>query len=127
VIALDPYTGIARQIDASRLLRRRFAVIEKAKNASHFGVIASTKSGQVRMELAERLASLHPHAVVITMREVNPDELTNLGFPVYVNTACPRLAFDDQPRFPVPVITPQEFEIVCGVRTWDEYAIDEIP
>jgi 2-(3-amino-3-carboxypropyl)histidine synthase len=58
---------------------------------------------------------------------VNPDELINLGFPVYVNTACPRLAFDDQSRFPVPVITPQEFEIVCGVRTWDEYTIDEIP
>jgi 2-(3-amino-3-carboxypropyl)histidine synthase len=126
VIALDPYTGIARQVDASRLLRKRFALIEKARKVSHFGVIASTKSGQARMDLAERLSALHPHAVVITMREVNPDELINLGFPVYVNTACPRLAFDDQPRFPVPVITPQEFEIVCGVRTWDEYAIDEI-
>jgi 2-(3-amino-3-carboxypropyl)histidine synthase len=127
VIALDPYTGIARQVDASRLLRKRSAIIGNAQKASHFGIITSTKSGQVRMELAERLAALHPHAVIITMREVNRDELINLGFPVYVNTACPRLAFDDQPRFPVPVITPQEFEIICGVRTWDEYAIDEIP
>jgi 2-(3-amino-3-carboxypropyl)histidine synthase len=127
VIALDPYTGIARQIDASRLLRKRFAIIEKAKKASHFGIITSTKSGQVRRELAERLSTLHRHAIVITMREVIPDELINLGFPAYVNTACPRLAFDDQPRFPVPVITPQEFEIVCGVRSWDDYAIDELP
>lgn len=127
VIALDPYTGIARPIDASRLLRKRFALIEKARKASHFGIIASTKSGQVRMDLALRLSALHPRAVIITMREVNPDELVNLGFPAYVNTACPRLAYDDQSRFPVPVITPQEFEIVCGVRTWDEYTIDEIP
>jgi 2-(3-amino-3-carboxypropyl)histidine synthase len=52
--------------------------------------------------------------------------LLNLGFSCYVNTACPRLAYDDQVRFPVPVLSPQEFEILCNVRTWDEYAIDEI-
>lgn len=127
VIALDPLTGIAGLTDASRLLRKRFALIEKARNASHFGIITSTKSGQVRRALAERLIALHPHAIMIAMREVTADELLNLGFPVYVNTACPRLAFDDQPRFPVPVITPAEFEIVCGVRAWDAYAIDEIP
>jgi len=64
--------------------------------------------------------------VIVTMREVNPDELLNLGFACYVNTACPRLAYDDQVRFPVPVLSPQEFEILCGVRTWDTYTIDEI-
>jgi 2-(3-amino-3-carboxypropyl)histidine synthase len=57
---------------------------------------------------------------------VSPDELLNLGFACYVNTACPRLAYDDQVRFPAPVLSPQEFEILCGVRTWDEYEIDEI-
>lgn len=126
VIALDPYTGEARGIDAYRLLRRRFALIERAKSAEAYGIIVSLKSGQGRMALAERLASLHPKANVITMREVNPEQLMNLGFPCYVNTACPRLAFDDQVRFPAPVITPQEFEIVCGVRTWEEYTIDEM-
>jgi 2-(3-amino-3-carboxypropyl)histidine synthase len=78
------------------------------------------------MDLARRLASLSPTAVIVTMREVNPDELLNLGFACYVNTACPRLAYDDQVRFPVPVLSPQEFEILCGVRTWDAYTIDEI-
>ena len=60
------------------------------------------------------------------MREVSPDELLNLGFDCYVNTACPRLAYDDQVRFGKPVLSPQEFEILCGVRTWDDYTIDEI-
>jgi 2-(3-amino-3-carboxypropyl)histidine synthase len=78
------------------------------------------------MELAQRLVKLSPEAVIVTMREVNADELLNLGFSCYVNTACPRLAYDDQVRFPVPVLSPQEFEILCNVRTWDEYAIDEI-
>ena len=79
------------------------------------------------MDLARRLATLSDKAVIVTAREVSPDELVNLGFSCYVNTACPRLAYDDQIRFPVPVLSPPEFEILCGVRSWDEYAIDEIP
>ena len=126
VIALDPLTGTAQEVNGDALMRRRFAVIEKARGAKTVGIIVSTKSGQQRMELARRLASLSPKAVIVTMREVNPDELLNLGFTCYVNTACPRLAYDDQVRFPVPVLSPEEFEILCGARTWDAYAIDEI-
>jgi 2-(3-amino-3-carboxypropyl)histidine synthase len=127
VIALDPITGTAQEVSADPLLRRRFAVIEKARGARSIGIIVSTKSGQQRVALAERLAALSPDAVIVTMREVSPDELLNLGFACYVNTACPRLAYDDQIRFPVPVLSPQEFEILCGVRSWDDYEIDEIP
>jgi 2-(3-amino-3-carboxypropyl)histidine synthase len=126
VIALDPLTGTAQETDADPLLRRRFAVMEKARGAQHTGIILSTKSGQQRRALAERLAALSPGAVIVTMHEVNPDELLNLGFDCYVNTACPRIAYDDQVRFKKPVLSPQEFEILCGTRTWDDYAIDEI-
>ena len=126
VIALDPLTGIAQEVSGDALLRRRFAVMEKARDAESIGIIVSSKSGQERMALAERLLALSKKAVIVTMREVSPDELLNLGFACYVNTACPRLAYDDQVRFPAPVLSPQEFEILCGVRTWDEYAIDEI-
>ena len=127
VVALDPLTGIAQEVSADTLLRRRFAVIEKAREAKNFGIILSTKSGQHRPDLARRLSALSPHAVIVTMNEVSPDELLNLGFAAYVNTACPRLAYDDQVRFPAPVLSPQEFEILCGVRNWDQYTIDEIP
>jgi 2-(3-amino-3-carboxypropyl)histidine synthase len=126
VIALDPLSGIAQEVSGDALLRRRFAVMEKARDAKSIGIIVSSKSGQERLELAQRLSALSPKAVIVTMREVNPDELLNLGFACYVNTACPRLAYDDQVRFPAPVLSPQEFEILCGVRTWDNYAIDEI-
>jgi len=126
VIAVDPCTGDTRDVNGDTLLRRRFALIEKARNAKTIGIIVSTKHGQQRMELARHLAKLSPEAVIVTMREVNADELLNLGFSCYVNTACPRIAYDDQVRFPVPVLSPQEFEILCNVRTWDEYAIDEI-
>ena len=125
VVALDPYTGEAEVVDASRLVRRRAAVMEKARDAANYGIIVSTKSGQQRMDLARRLAALSDRAVLVAMREVSPGELLDLGFAAYVNTACPRLAYDDQIRFPVPVLTPPEFEILCGARAWDDYTIDE--
>jgi len=126
VVALDPLTGFAQEVSGDALMRRRFAVMEKARGAKSVGIIVSSKTGQQRMDLARRLASLAPHAVLVMMCEVSPDELLNLGFAAYVNTACPRLAYDDQVRFPVPVLSPQEFEILCGARTWDDYTIDEI-
>ncbi len=126
VVALDPVTGTAQKVDGEDLMRRRFAAMDRARGARNFGIIVSTKSGQQRLALAERLLALSKNAAIVTMREVNPDELLNLGFAAYVNTACPRLVYDDQARFPVPVLSPQEFEILCGARIWDEYAIDEI-
>ena len=126
VIALDPLSGEASEVSGERLLRQRFGLIERAKKAETIGIIVSSKTGQQRMDLARKLVSLHPGAVIVQMREVSPDELLNLGLPAYVNTACPRLSYDDQKRFPVPVLSPQEFEILCGVREWDSYEVDEI-
>jgi 2-(3-amino-3-carboxypropyl)histidine synthase len=126
VIALDPCSRSIEIVSVERFLRRRFALIEKARDARNFGIILSLKSGQRRQALAERLAGLKKEAVIIAMDEVAPDELLNLGFSAYVNTACPRLAYDDQSRFPVPVLTPGEFEILCGISKFEEYKIDEI-
>ena len=126
VIALDPYCRTVEIVNADRFLRRRFALIEVAKRSGNFGIILTLKSGQQRRQLAERLAMMRKDAFIVAVREVSPDELLNLGFSCYVNTACPRLAYDDQDRFSVPVISPQEFEIVCGSRTFEDYQIDEI-
>ncbi len=126
VIAVDPITRETREISADRFLRQRFALIERARSAGTIGIIISPKSGQDRTALAKRLVSAHPGAVLVTMREVTPDQMLNLGYDAFVNTACPRLAFDDQVRFPVPVLSPEEFEILCGIRPWESYEVDEI-
>ena len=126
VVALDPLTGEAQEVDGRRFLMRRHAIIEKARGADQFGIIVSRKPGQNRYDRARKLAAISERAYLVFMGEVSPDELLNLGFGAYVNTACPRLAYDDQVRFPVPVLTPAEFEILCGVRGWEDYLIDEI-
>lgn len=126
VIACDPVTGEVQEADAERLLRIRFGLIQKARGADRFGIIISSKTGQCRNDVADHLCSLSPKAYQVLIREVTPDQLINLGYPCYVNTACPRLAFDDQSRFHVPVLTPAEFEILCGVREFEDYEVDEI-
>lgn len=126
VIALDPLTGTAREVDEDKFLRKRFALIEKARSADAFGFIVSSKTGQGRLSLAQEMALRYPNAVILLMREVDPGELLNLGFPAYVNFACPRLAYDDQPRFPAPVLSPQEFQILVGEKDFSSYAIDEM-
>jgi len=126
VFACDPITREINEPDADRLLRIRFALIEKARKAESFGILVSEKTGQCRIETAEKLCSLSPRAYIVMIREVTPDQLLNLGFQCFVNTACPRLAYDDQTRFPVPVLTPAEFEILCGIREFEDYEIDEI-
>ncbi|MBS1194794.1 MAG: dph2, partial [Methanomicrobia archaeon] len=118
-------TGQATIVSAERFLRQRFGLIERARGAEQIGIIVSSKSGQVRLELARRLAGLSEKAVLVMMREVTPEALLDLGCDAYVNTACPRLAYDDQARFPVPVLTPCEFEILLGIRPWEAYVADE--
>lgn len=127
VIALDPLSGNAREVDEERFLRQRFGLIERARSASIFGLIVSTKTGQCRFAQAREMASRCANAVVVVMREVDPAGLLNLGFPAYVNFACPRLAYDDQSRFPAPVLSPCEFEILLGERDFSSYEIDEMP
>ncbi|HJJ55701.1 MAG TPA: diphthamide biosynthesis enzyme Dph2, partial [Methanocorpusculum sp.] len=125
--AIDPYgSGTLIDVSNDRLLRKRFVQIEKAKSAKNFGILLSSKSGQCRKELADRLVKLTPNASIILIREISEMQLINLGYDAYVNTACPRLSIDDQIRYPMPILSPYEFEILLGLRSWDDYKIDEI-
>ena len=125
VVALDPYTGEAAAVSAERFLRQRFGLIERARGAERIGILISAKNGQQRLDLARRLVTLSDRAILVLIREVTPESLLDLGCDAYVNTACPRLAYDDQARFPVPVLTPAEYEILMGVRSWGDYVTDE--
>ena len=80
VIALDPLAGTAGIVSGEALMRRRFAVIEKARAAKSIGILVSTKTGQRRMELARKLAALSRDAVIVPLQEITPDELLDLGF-----------------------------------------------
>ncbi len=130
VVTADPITCEVSLIDPDPMLRRRFGVITRAADAKRFAVLISKKPGQRRMELARRMKDLGEarglEMISVYLDNIEPDRLLNLGVEAAVSTACPRIALDDAAKYMIPVLTPQEFEVLVGERRWEEYAFDEI-
>ncbi len=130
VIAADPYLNKAVEVSGEKFLRKRGGYIAQSMDARVFGIIVSTKSGQNRMKLAQKLVEIaNKHGIeahIIMMDLVTPEQLLAFKVDAYVNTACPRITIDDAERFHVPVLTPQEFEILMGERKWEALEMDEI-
>lgn len=132
VLVLNPVTGEVRDMaeKRDRILRRRFAAIQGARDAQSFLVIVCSKVGQDRSELADgivRLLRSHGRtAFKVVIEEVNPTALMSYQVDAFVNTACPRIAMDDAARYPKPMLTPPELEIALGEREWSDYVFDQI-
>jgi 2-(3-amino-3-carboxypropyl)histidine synthase len=132
VLVLDPLMNEVREIDRlkERILRQRHAAITRAEAARRFLILVSTKVGQERMSLAMRLRSLAEEndrsADIVLLEEFHPDRLLPYQADAYVSTACPRIAIDDYLRYPKPILTPVELEIVLGLRNWSDYSLDSI-
>jgi 2-(3-amino-3-carboxypropyl)histidine synthase len=133
VIIADPYMNEARDIDkfADRILRKRFAKIAISMEAKRFGVLISSKYGQMRLEMAKSLKKIiqdqNCEAYLILLDNIKPDLLMAFrDLDAFVMTACPRIAIDDAQIYDKPLITPYELEIALGIREWGDYQIDEI-
>lgn len=132
VLVLNPVTGEVRDMSETRdrILRRRFAAIQGARDAESFLVIVCSKVGQNRSGLSDEMVSLlrrhgrTAHKVII--EEINPTALMSYQVDAFVNTACPRIAMDDAARYPKPMLTPPELEIALGEREWGQYVFDQI-
>lgn len=133
VLAIDPYNNEIRKMDeyADRILRIRFARITKARSATKWGIIVSSKEGQYRMKLAKEIKKTLEdngmEAYIILADNINPDILLPyLELEAFVVSACPRIAIDDSQMYKKPLLTPQELEIVLNKREWENYQLDEI-
>ncbi len=132
VLLADPFKGTSRDIEEfyDRIIRVRFARITKAKSAKSFGIIISSKKGQLRFDLALELKELIKkhgfEAQILNMDYISPDRLLPFNLDAFVMTACPRIAIDDSAMYKKPVLTPDELEIVLGIKPWDDYQMDEI-
>ena len=125
-IIADPYDNRAYPIsaEAQKVLRQRFASIQEAKNAKKFGIFVGLKPGQKHLDSALKIKELAEKngnaAYLLAARELNPETL--LEFPsidAYVNTACPRVSLEATGKFGKPVLTINEFMVVCGESSWE--------
>jgi len=130
VIVLDPMMQEVRDVEQlkEKILRQRHGAISLASEAKSFGIIISSKPGQQRKALADKLKEMilskGKRASLIVMDNVTPDQLLAFQLDAFVSTACPRLAIDDYLRYRKPMLTPIELEVVLGSRSWDDYIFD---
>ena len=128
VYALNPLSLEITRVETSGFLKERYKLISKCVGLERVGFVVSSKPGQNRLRLAKVLIDKAERAGfiadIVYLNDLTPEKLYNLPYEFYVNTACPRISYDDYKNYEKPIITPQEFEILIGER--EEYAIDEI-
>jgi len=125
VILADPYSNSVSNMEAykRKILKQRYAFIEKAKNATVFGLLLSTKTGQFNVNLAlalrELLAKAGKTVIMLVDEEIVPEYLTNFtDIEIFVDMACPRIATDDPERFRKPILTPLEAMVIADKTNW---------
>ena len=126
-ILADPYDGTVKVLDQDRdrIVRQRYAMVDKARRASSFGIIVSTKPGQsnpqIALSILKQVEEAGKKAVILYADEILPQKLLDFtDIDVFVDTACPRLALDDPERFPKPIITRDEILVAIGAWTWEQ-------
>lgn len=117
--------------DQQRILRRRYYLVEKAKDANIVGILVGTLGVAGYLHIIEQMKELIKRAgkksYTLVMGRPNPAKLAN--FPecdVFVYVSCAQTALLDSKEFLAPVITP--FEAVLAFnrgRQWTgEYVVN---
>ncbi len=126
VFQLQPKTGDIRNLSGEirKLGKRRRGAVIAASQCYSFGILLSTKPGQLNtkgaLKAKEFLVEKGKRADIIVSNEFNPDSLSNFtGFEAYVNTACPRIA-DDSQRFGKPIVNIDDLEEMLVLMNNDD-------
>jgi 2-(3-amino-3-carboxypropyl)histidine synthase len=131
VIIFDPIIGTIKTLDEEKnsFLRKRFLLIEKAKEGKSFAILVSTKIGQNRISTAEKIKKELAHAgkkaFICSMDFISEEKLLGLDVDVLVNTACPRLSIDDFASYKKPLINYNEVKYVLG-KSYEDYKTEII-
>lgn len=128
VLHADPFEQSSEWLDqeTTRRLKRRYAVIEAARNAEKWGIIVGLRSAQFRLKLAQKmqewLEADNRETLLLTLRDVTGERIMAFNFlDAFVVTSCPRIAIDDSERFIKPVLNSYELGVLLGKHKWPKY------
>ena len=129
VFVINPVFRETKKLEINDLfIKQRYALIAKAMKCNTFGIFVSSKHGQFRLRFAKhikaKLEALGKRAYIFGCDYVNEDYVEGIKVDCYVNTACPRIAYDDHANFKKPIITPQEVNLLEDINK--ELKIDQI-
>jgi 2-(3-amino-3-carboxypropyl)histidine synthase len=126
-IVADPFEDEARsiEVEAKKVLKKRWFDIQEAKKAKEFGIIISTKTGQNQVEKAikikKALKKKGKKAILLALKEITPMSLMHYRqIDVYINTACPRIALDDSITYAKPMLNIKETFFILEKLKWSD-------
>ncbi|KJA16045.1 hypothetical protein HYPSUDRAFT_71650 [Hypholoma sublateritium FD-334 SS-4] len=118
VYTVDPHTGVAVRASArtNRLLMRRYAAVQKARDADVFGILVGTLGVAAYLpliaHLRRALAARRKKSYTISVGRLAPAKLANfLEIECFVLVACPENSLVDDKEFLRPIVTPFELEV----------------
>lgn len=133
VYAYDPSTRSA-QLQSHRtnkLLMRRFAMVQRARDADVFGILVGTLGVTSYLSLIAHvrklLARAQKKSYTISVGKLNPAKLANfMEIECFILIACPENSVIDAKEFLRPIITPFELEVALQAEgTWSgRYVLD---
>ncbi|PCH34780.1 diphthamide biosynthesis protein [Wolfiporia cocos MD-104 SS10] len=133
VHSYDPRTQTAR-VESSRtnkMLMRRYAVMQKARDADVFGILVGTLGVASYLPLISHLRTIlkraHKKSYTISVGKLNPAKLANfLEIECFVLVACPENSMIEAKDFLRPIVTPYELEVALQAeQSWSgRYVLD---
>lgn len=118
VYSYDPRQRTARHesVRTNALLMRRYAAVQKARDADVFGILVGTLGVASYLPLISRLRTLLARAqkkcYTLAVGKLNPAKLGNfLEVECFVLVACPENSIVDAREFLRPIVTPYELEL----------------
>ncbi|KAJ7854318.1 putative diphthamide synthesis protein-domain-containing protein [Mycena olivaceomarginata] len=133
VYSYDPLTTSARieSTRTNRLLMRRYATVQKARDADVFGILVGTLGVASYLPLITHLRALlaraHKKSYTLSVGKLNPAKLANFAeIECFVLVACPENSLVEARDFLRPIITPFELEVALRAdRSWTgRYVLD---
>ncbi|BHF79349.1 Diphthamide biosynthesis protein 2 [Sparganum proliferum] len=121
-LTIDPQSGevAPAKKSAAAFLRRRYHLMEKAKEAKRIGILIGTLSTQRYTDVTARLKRLlkaaHKSYLTLVVGRINEAKLLNIPhLGALVLIACPESSLFDDPSIPLPIVTPYELE--CALHS----------
>ncbi|KDE07589.1 hypothetical protein MVLG_02055 [Microbotryum lychnidis-dioicae p1A1 Lamole] len=132
VWSYDPRTREARleSSKTNRMLMRRYATVEKAKDADVIGILIGTLGVASYLPLIkylrELIASHQKKSYTVAVGKLNPAKLANfMEVECFVLVACPENTLIDSKEFLRPIVTPFELELALTSKPWTgKYVLD---
>jgi 2-(3-amino-3-carboxypropyl)histidine synthase len=127
VFLLDVYNDevIEMGLAKDKIIKQRFASIERFKTSKNIGIIIEVKPGQnfgSPKILLEKFRQKGKNAVILLMNEVSIDKLTNFpNIDCFVELACPRIAVDDFAKYNKSILSYKEALVGLGEKSWEKF------